>query len=293
MAFVLMVLVLMSAKGAMAQSVLFQGAAGGVTEEDVTADAATRFSDVARATMLSRPGNVQQLAANLYVQRAMAIEAERKGLARSKEAESILRLAREKALADLYWADFEKSRQPDDAALEAYAQSTYRAASESTLQAPERARVRHILLKEKTPENRVRMEGWLKQAQDGAEFSKLARDHSEDQGSASRGGDIGFVAEGATVPLFEDAVKALQNPGDLSPVIETEFGYHIIRLEERRPAGKRGFEEVRDQLLLSARAMLLRELRSQEVLRLQEGGQPDQAAIGIYSSQFTPAEGAR
>ena len=228
---------------------------------------------------------------NLYAQRAMAAEAERKGLATGETAAVALRLAREKALADLYWADFDKSHQPSIQALEAYAQSTYRATPEDVLKAPARARVSHILIRGKTPENRAKLEQWLKQAQTGEIFARLARDHSEDAGSASKGGDLGYAAEeGMLPPPLEAAMKLLQKPGDMSSVVESPFGYHIIRLEDRRPEGKRGFDEMREQLLLNARATLVREARASEVQRLQAEGQPQQAAIEGYASQFAPAE---
>ena len=95
------------------------------------------------------------------------------------------------------------------------------------------------------------------------------------------------------MPPFAQALQSLQKTGDLSPIVETQFGYHIIRLEEFRPEGRRSFDEVREQLLLNARSTLVREARTREVQRFQEGSQPNQAAIESYSSQFTPVEGAR
>jgi peptidyl-prolyl cis-trans isomerase C len=277
-----------------AQRVLLSGPVAQVTEADVIADAATRISDTARDTMLSRPGTVQQLAANVYVQRAMALEAERHGLVQGPAAAAIVALAREKALADLYWADFERKNQPSAESLEAYAQSTYRAASHDTLKAPERSRVRHILLKEKSPANRARLEQWLKDVQAGAaDFAQLARTHSEDAGSVNKGGDLGYVADGMTVAPFEAAFKEIVAPGGLSPVVETQFGYHIIRLEERRAEGPRGYDEMRDQLLLNARSALLREARAREVQRLQQGMEPNAERIESFSAQFKPVEGAR
>ena len=276
--------------GAWAQQVLFSGPAGQVSGVDVRADAATRVSDAARSTVLSRAANVQQLASNLYVQRAMAVEAQRKGLASGPEAEAQLVLAREKALADLYWADFDKRHQPADAALESYAKSTYRAADTKALEAPERARVRHILIKLATPDAQVRIAELLAKAKDGASFTQLARENSEDQGSAARGGDVGFMAKGDAAPAFEQAMDALKTPGELSGVVETPHGYHIIRLEERREAGTRQFDEVRDQLLMQARSALLKEARTKEVQRLQEGATPNEAAIGGFVSQFKPVE---
>lgn len=278
------------ASGALAQAVLFGGPGGQVSTLDVQADAATRISDLARSTVLSRPANVEQLASNLYAQRMMAGLAQAKGLASSPEARAQLQLAREKALADLYWADFDVSHQPSDEALEAYAQSTYRTMDEKALQAPARARVRHILVKAATPNARERMNELLTKAKAGSDFAQLARENSEDQGSVGRGGDIGFVAEGDGDPSFARALAMLKNPGDLSDVVETPYGYHIIRLEERRDAGKRPFDEVREGLRMQARGALIKEARAKEVQKLLAGGQANEAAINTFSSQFKPVE---
>ena len=278
------------ASGAWAQDVLFHGTGGQVSALDVQADAATRISDQARSTLLSRPANVEQLASNVYVQRVMAGLARAKGLGNSPEAKAQLQLGQEKALADLYLADFDQSHQPADEALEAYAQSTYRTMDEKMLQAPERARVRHILLKAATPDARARIDGLLVKLKAGADFAKLAGENSEDQGSVGRGGDVGFVVEGDVDPSFGRAMAALKNPGDLSEVVETSYGYHIIRLEERRPAGKRPFDEVREPLRMQARNALVSQARAKEVQRLLEGAQANEAAIGAFSSKFKSIE---
>ena len=270
----------------LADSVLLQGPIGAVTATEVSADASTRISASARSAVLSRPENVAQLASNVYVQRAMAAEAERKGLTQGSDVAAALALAREKALADIYMADFEKRHQPDDAALAAYAQASYRAADAKAFEAPERTRARHILIKTSTPDARAKAEQLLVELKAGAHFEELARKNSEDAGSAAKGGDVGYVTDGATVAPFEEALKALKTPNELSAVVETQFGFHIIRLEERLPAGKQSFEEVREKLLIQARNALLREVRAKETQRLLEGAQPDEAAIGAYASQF-------
>lgn len=81
----------------------------------------------------------------------------------------------------------------------------------------------------------------------GADFAALAGQFSSDTGSAGRGGDLGFAARGTYVPAFENALFALA-PGATSAPVKTEFGYHIIRLDELRPGAERSFEEVRAQL---------------------------------------------
>ncbi|MEX2198819.1 MAG: peptidylprolyl isomerase [Burkholderiales bacterium] len=99
-------------------------------------------------------------------------------------------------------------------------------------------RARHILLKTSEvvseEEARRRLEGLRERTAAGADFAELARLNSED-GTAALGGDLGWVYPGDTVPEFERAMAALK-PGEMSGVVRTPFGFHLIRVEERRAA---------------------------------------------------------
>jgi peptidyl-prolyl cis-trans isomerase SurA len=99
-------------------------------------------------------------------------------------------------------------------------------------------RARHILLKTSEvvseEEARRRLEGLRERITAGADFAELARLNSED-GTAALGGDLGWVYPGDTVPEFERAMAALK-PGEMSGVVRTPFGFHLIRVEERRAA---------------------------------------------------------
>ncbi|MDH3636962.1 MAG: SurA N-terminal domain-containing protein [Gammaproteobacteria bacterium] len=119
---------------------------------------------------------------------------------------------------------------------------------------PERRKASHILIqvKESDSEDRVaelreKAESLLQQIKDGAEFAELAREHSEDPGSAAQGGDLGFVEKGAMVEPFESALYKLAD-GEISAPVRTQFGFHLIKLTELVPQVQQTFDEVRSQL---------------------------------------------
>ena len=87
----------------------------------------------------------------------------------------------------------------------------------------------------------------LKQLQKGAAFADLAKKYSQDPGSAPNGGDLAFFSKGQMVPAFENAAFALQ-PGQTSAVVQTPFGYHIIKSFETKPGRDLPYEEVRAQI---------------------------------------------
>ncbi len=87
----------------------------------------------------------------------------------------------------------------------------------------------------------------LKQVKSGSDFAALAKEQSQDPGSAPGGGDLGFFPKGQTDPAFESAAFALK-PGAVSDVVETQFGFHVIKLHEHRAARTAPLEEVSAQI---------------------------------------------
>jgi peptidyl-prolyl cis-trans isomerase D len=128
---------------------------------------------------------------------------------------------------------------------------------------PEKVRARHVLFALPSEADDAAVEALRKEAEAalaslraGGDFAALASARSDDPGSKTNGGDLGFFPRGQMVPPFEEAAFALQQPGDLSEVVQTGFGFHIIRLEERQPAVSRSYDEVSEEL---ARELLVGE----------------------------------
>lgn len=119
---------------------------------------------------------------------------------------------------------------------------------------PEQVRASHILLsvpEGATPAEAAAVEqrarDLVAQLRAGGDFGALAQQHSADPGSAANGGDLGFFGRGAMVGEFEDAAFS-QEIGEIGDPVRTQFGYHIIRITEKREAGAQPFEEVQDTL---------------------------------------------
>jgi len=89
-----------------------------------------------------------------------------------------------------------------------------------------------------------------------ASFADLAKKYSGDPGSAAQGGELGFLGKGATVPPFENALFALKQPGDISDVVQSDFGFHIIKLEEVKGGGVQPLEAVKPELERELRTQL-------------------------------------
>ncbi len=122
-------------------------------------------------------------------------------------------------------------------------------------QANEQRRARHILLTVDAGADEAtwqaaeqQLNGWRMQVTAGADFAALAKEHSQDPGSAAEGGDLGFFERGVMVPAFDQAVFSLQ-PSEVSQPIRTEFGMHLIQLVEVRADEPPSFADERPALL--------------------------------------------
>ncbi|MDP2112038.1 MAG: peptidylprolyl isomerase [Thiobacillus sp.] len=141
---------------------------------------------------------------------------------------------------------------------------------------PEGIRVSHILFTVNDEEEakrevvvKARAAQVLKQLREGADFTELAKEHSEDPGSKRAGGEIrDWSDKGRFVPPFEEAAYALK-PGEVSDLVRTRFGYHIIKLHEKRDARQKSFEEVKAGLVSALRQEFLGNKRAEWMKQFQ------------------------
>lgn len=235
-----------------------------------------------RSAVLSKPENVEQLANNLAIRRALAAEAEAAGMGNDPAIAAAVRIARDRLLSDALLARIDATNRPTREVLEALASSYYKA-NPKKFDLPEEVSSRHILIKEETAGAKATADMLLSQLRQGGDFADLAKKFSQD-GSAQNGGLLGFFPPGQLVPEYEAALKKLEKPGDLSPVVKTQFGYHIIRLEERRPPGVRTFDQVKDGLMRELEAKVLNEKRVEYVQRIQSTVVFDKQAIDAFAA---------
>lgn len=145
---------------------------------------------------------------------------------------------------------------------EAVGEEQLRAFYESAVaggEAREEVRARHILVEseEEAREVKAELEG-------GGDFAAIAQARSKDPGSGAQGGDLGYFGRGQMVPVFEETAFGLQ-PGEVSEPVESQFGWHIIKLEDRRTQEPPPFEQVRDEVA----QLLRRQAQAEFVDRLR------------------------
>jgi peptidyl-prolyl cis-trans isomerase D len=168
----------------------------------------------------------------------------------------------------------------DDAELTAY----YEEHKDEFLEG-EQAKARHILIRvapdataEEKAEAKVRADGVATIAKSNADFAELAALHSEDPGSKDNGGDLGWFGRGRMVKEFEDAVFSAK-PGEIVGPIESQFGFHIIKVEAFRPEHQQPFEEVEEQVrsrVLEGRASTEAETRAIALARRLQAELPQE-----------------
>jgi peptidyl-prolyl cis-trans isomerase C len=226
----------------------------------------TLVKQAQRAGQQVGPEVMQQARDQVVLREIFAQEATRLGIAASADYREQIELARQSILIRELFADYQrKNPVTDEQALVEY--NKFKAQSSGT-----EYRARHILV-----EKEEEAKALIVQLKGGAKFDELAKKHSKDTGSGEKGGDLDFAKPDSYVPEFGKALVALKK-GEMTDVpVKSQFGFHIIKLEETREAPFPAFEDVKGQLKQRLEQMKVQayqeELRAKAKTDYKFGGQ--------------------
>lgn len=206
--------------------------------------------------------------------KTLAWEARKRGIDKQDGVRMKISYLTDQTLAKELENELKKSFKVSDAEIEKY----YNDHQEKYV-TPDRIKARHILVDK---EDQAR--SLLKQIRKGADFELLAKQNSKCP-SASKGGDLGWFGKGKMDPSFENAAFALKN-GEVGDVVKSSFGYHVIRLDDRRENKTRTLDQVKK----SIERIVQREKMEKEVNALKENIRK-QASVSVNEEYFKKFEG--
>lgn len=255
-----------------------------VTVQDLNRDVKTHEGDDT-PNPLKNTDVVKQTISNMLVRRMLSQQAVQEGLEKDPQVSIALQHAREKVLSDAKLAKLDEANRPSPQVAEGYARSVYQANTKK-FEVPEELNLSHIFVKEETPDAKQKAERWLQALTQGANFAELATQESEDQGTASKGGDLGVVRRGRMVPTIEQAAFALGRIGQFSGIVKSPFGYHILLLTNKKPARTLPFDEIKERLIKESQAAIVNEARNKLQAKLLEDAAYNEAAIQSFADSL-------
>ncbi|MDP1534902.1 MAG: peptidylprolyl isomerase [Rubrivivax sp.] len=196
------------------------------------------LQQAARAGQPVSPEMQAQARDQVVLREIFVQEAEKRGIATLADYKSQMELARQSILIRELFEDFKRKNPVTDAAAKVE-YDKFKAQATGT-----EYRARHILV-----EKEDEAVGLIAQIKGGAKFEDLAKKHSKDPGSGENGGDLDFAKSDAYVPEFGQALAKLAKGEMTATPVKSQFGFHIIRLDDTRDAPFPAFDEVKGQLV--------------------------------------------
>lgn len=223
------------------------------TQFDLTADAVLQEVSVQEPEVIKKLKDdetlIKKFVDAMYNESLFAQTATKQKLADDPKVASKIAAATRKVLVEeLIERKKQSIKVPD---MQALAEAEYQSHPENYT-SNETVHARHILLRaddSNKTEKIQTLQAIVKRVQAGEDFAVLAKQYSEDKGSGARGGDLGVFAKGQMLPAFEEAAFALTQPKQLSGIVETKYGVHLIQLLEHHPAKTKPFSEVKAEAI--------------------------------------------
>lgn len=239
-----------------------------LTQGEIDA-AFSRIPEQHRLAFIRSGERVDHLIRSLLQNKILAAEARKEGYDENVLVRERLALAAEKELADA-WLDQVMAEAPA-ADYEALAYEHY-LANPDQYRTPERVDVTHLLIssENKSEEKALEQIEALRAELDAdpARFDDLVMEYSEDPSKSSNRGRFPFMMRGEMVAPFEEAAFALQQPGEITQPVRTDYGYHLIRLNRRIPSGVRPYETIKEEAVAKAKERHVTQYRSNYMRRV-------------------------
>lgn len=219
------------------------------------ADVAFAYGTLGEAVERIPPAQRDEMVLNLLIDmQLLADAAEAAGIADTSEYQQRIEYARTQALRDLYMENVVGASITEDAVRARYDEEA------AKIEPQQQVSARHILVEDEAEAKEL-----IAELKAGADFAALAAEHSKDPGSGSRGGSLGFFGPGQMVKPFEDAAFALEAGEMTEEPVQSQFGWHIIKVDEKREQAVPPFEQIAPQI----QQIMVREAFVNELERLK------------------------
>jgi len=266
-----------------------------LTRADYDADI-QRLPAEMREAFASDPRRLSTYLTNLLIVKTLAAEGRKAGLENDPVLQRRVALEVDRALADMQLRRLEEAAGKDfDAKADEYlvkAKELY-LVDKNKYRVPEQINASQILfdLQHHTPEEAIALaQETRKKLIAGADFNATAKELSDDPTAKSNGGQIGWFTRDRMDPSFSQAAFDMKNVGEISEPIKSRFGYHLIRLEGRRPAEVRPFEAVQPQIMAELRKRYVEAQRDAktEAIRVDPALKVNQPAVDALVYRADP-----
>jgi len=224
-----------------------------------------------KAAALNRPGIYREMAEMLYTLQVLAAEAESMPDFDREQAEWNAHIMYQRRIIKDLKEKYVREKLKD-VNWEAVAKETYQVQKQQYM-TDETVRASHILIKVDEKHDDTAAQALARELREralkGEDFGELAKQYSADSSAARDAGSLGVFKRGQMVKPFEDAVFALQEPGAISEVIQTPFGYHVIRLDEHKMPEQQPFESVKDSIIKELQTQMSSKLWQDKMIAIR------------------------
>lgn len=225
----------------------------------------TFYPENQRAMIMNSPEGREAFIKDLVTIMVVSNAAKKKGYEKNKAFKRQIQLIKDQLLANTFLTKeiLDKIKIGDKEAEDYYEKN------KKVFERPEQVRARHILVIVKQGAGdddkkaaKRKVQEILDRIKKGEDFAKLAEKFSDDPGSKQKGGDLGFFTKNSMIPAFDQVAFALE-PGGVSGIVETSYGYHIIKVEEKKKAEIPPYGTIKDEV----RALALQSAKQESVSR--------------------------